>query len=382
MQKKFVTYTKRDRIAGFPKRTTPVDITRKDGNSRFVEFAAYRFDGHEVWMMHDVTERQQYEKTLKTSEERLRSIMDNAAESIIVINENGLITDYNLAAENMFGYRVDEILGHNVSMLMPSPYREQHDTYLANYLKTGITHIMNGPRELPGLRKDGSTFQMILSVTKIDHIGLFCGIIRDLSEQKLLEKEVADISTLEQDRIGKDIHDGLGQQLTALSLMTGSLKRELQREQHPQNEKLDEIISYLQQATNDARMLSRGLAPMSIEMLGLEDAIKILANDIQKTSEINCHFESEQPVTISDHTISIQIYRIIQECINNALKHADAKNIRIQLKNTDHFELTVSDDGKGFNVKDKAFNDSLGLRIMRYRADIIGCKLDIESSPG
>ena len=119
---------------------------------------------------------------------------------------------------------------------------------------------------------------------------------------------------------------------------------------------------------------------MSIEMLGLEDAIKILVNDIQKSSEINCHFESPQPVTISDQTISIQIYRIVQECINNTLKHADAKNIRVHLKNTDYFELTVSDDGKGFNVKDKINNNSLGLRILRYRADVIGCKLDIESS--
>lgn len=372
----------KDRIAGFPKQTTPAAITCKDGDRRFVEFAAYRFDDHEVWLMHDVTERQQYEKTLKRSEERLRAIMDNAAESIIVINEDGIITDYNLAAENMFGYSVDETIGHNVSMLMPSPYREQHDTYLSNYLKTGVTHIMNSPRELLALRKDGSTFQMILSVTEIDHIGLFCGIIRDLSEQKLLEKEVADISTLEQDRIGQDIHDGLGQQLTALSLMAASLKRELEREEHPQNKKLDEIINYLQQATNDARMLSRGLAPMSIEMLGLEDAIKILANDVQKTSGINCHFESEQPVNINDHTITIQIYRIVQECINNTLKHAEAKNIRIQIKNTNHFTLTISDDGKGFDANDKIFNDGLGLRIMRYRAGIIGCTLHIESSPG
>lgn len=372
----------KDRIAGFPKRTTPITITCKKGNRRFVEFAAYRFDDHEVWLMHDVTERQQYEKTLKSSEERLRAIMDNAAEAIIVINERGLITDYNLAAERMFGYSVDETINCNVSMLMPSPYREQHDTYLANYLKTGITHIMNAPRELPGLRKDGSTFPMILSVTGIDHIGLFCGMIRDLSEQKLLEKEIADVSTQEQERIGRDIHDGLGQQLTGLSLMVGSLKREFVRENIPQNKKLDDIIHYLQQAIINARMLSRGLAPMSIEAMGLEDAIKVLVGDIQKTSGINCRFESQHPVNINDHTTAIQIYRIIQECLNNALKHADAKNIRIQLNNTDHFELTVSDDGKGFVMKNKMFKNNLGLRIMRYRAGIIGCILNIESSPG
>lgn len=370
-----------DRKAGFHKKTVPVDIICKNGDRRFVEFAAYRFDDHEVWLMHDVTERQQYEKTLKKNEERLRAIMDNAAESIVVINESGLITDYNLASEKLFGYSATEAIGQNISILMPSPYREQHNTYLANFLKTGVTRMMNKPRELPGLRKDGTTFPLELSVTQIDHAGLYCGIMRDLSEQKLLEKEVADISTMEQDRIGKDIHDGLGQQLTGLSLMASSLQRELVRENIPKNEQLDEIIKYLQQATSDARLLSHGLAPMSIETLGIEDAIKILVNDIQKTTGIHCFLELRQTVNISDHTISIQIYRIIQEALNNAVKHANARNIHIKLENTDHFEIAVSDDGKGFEVTDKIFNKSLGLRIMRYRAGIIGCILDIESSP-
>ncbi|MDT8281595.1 MAG: PAS domain S-box protein, partial [Gammaproteobacteria bacterium] len=277
--KKIRNLYEKDRNAGFPKRTTPVSITSKQGYQRLIEFAAYRFDDHEVWLMHDVTERMHYEKTLKMSKERLRAIMDNAAEAIIVIDEGGLMTDYNLAAENMFGYSADETIGHNISMLMPSPYREHHDTYLANYLQTGIPHVRNIPRELPGKRKDGSTFPMMLSVSKIDHIGLFCGIMRDLGEQKLLEKEIASISTLEQERIGRDIHDGLGQQLTGLSLMTASLQRELAREHIPQNKKLDDIIQHLQQTIINARTLSRGLAPMSIETLGIDDAIRVLIND-------------------------------------------------------------------------------------------------------
>ena len=142
------------------------------------------------------------------------------------------------------------------------------------------------------------------------------------------------------------------------------------------------MINYIQKATIDARQLSRGLAPMSIETLGLEDAIKILVNDIQNTTDINCYFEASQPVNISDHTISIQIYRIVQEAVNNAVKHADASNIHIKLINSDHFELTVSDDGKGFDIADKKFSKHLGLRIMHYRAGIIGCKLHIESIPG
>ena len=332
--------------------------------------------------MHDVTERQHYEEKLETSENRLRAIMDNAAESIIVIDKKGIITDFNRASKNLFGYRHDETIGNNINMLMPSPYREQHDGYLSNYLETGKTHMLNHPRELPALRKDGSTFPMEITVTEIGHLGLYCGIIRDLSEQKNLEKEVADICSLEQDRIGQDIHDSLGQQLTGLSLMTSSLKRELERESIPQSKKLDELISFLQHATEDAQMLSRGLAPMSIETLGLEDVVAILIDDIQKSTDINCDLEIQQPLNINDHRITIQIYRIIQEAVNNAVKHAEAKNIHVTLRNTDQFELSISDDGKGFKVSDNKFRKNLGLRIMRYRAGIVGCKLVVESETG
>lgn len=371
------------RAEGFTETSDPISIICKNGSKRWIEFSAYRYDDHEVWLMNDVTDREQYEKQLRTSTERLRSIMDNAAESIIVINEDGLITDFNAASERLFGYHFDEAIGHNVKMLMPSPYREQHDSYIANYIITGKSMFLGqlNKRELPGLRKDGTIIPLELTINRIDHLRLFCGIIRDMSEHKALEKEVADICAREQDRIGQDIHDGLGQQLTGLGMMLSSLKRELARENIPQTEKLDEIISYVQKAAEDSRTISRGLAPMSIETLGLEDALKLLANDIQKTTGIKCTVESGQPVNINDNTITIQIYRIIQEAVNNAVKHANAKNIRIVLKNVDHFEFSVSDDGDGFQVTDDTFLNSLGVRIMRYRAGIIGCNLHIATSP-
>lgn len=370
------------RARGFNETSDPVMIKCKQGSNRFIEFSAYRYDDHEVWLMHDVTARESTAKQLKRSEERLRAIMDNTSESIIVITNEGLVTDFNPAAESMFGYLADEIIGRNVSTLMPSPYREQHDSYIANSLNTDKSKLgRSNKRELPGLHKSGKVMPLELTINRVDRMGLFCGIIRDLSEHKALEKEVADICTREQDRIGQDIHDGLGQQLTGLGMMLSSLKRELMRANIPQTEKLDEIIMYLQKAAEDSRTLSRGLAPMSIETLGLEDAIKLLAKDIEKTTGIHCSFESPEPVNISDSTITIQIYRIVQEAVNNAAKYANAKNIRITLKNTEHFELSVSDDGNGFQVSDDTFKGSLGIRIMRYRAGIIGCNMHISTSP-
>ena len=94
----------------------------------------------------------------------LQSIFDSAVEGIIVIDAKGLIKAFNPAAERLFGYRADEVLGQNVKLLMPSPDREQHDRYIANYLNTKVPKIIGTGREVRGRRKDGSTFPLHLSV--------------------------------------------------------------------------------------------------------------------------------------------------------------------------------------------------------------------------
>jgi len=371
-----------ERAAGFPRQTGPIALTRKNGEQRYVEYAGYKFDDHEVWIIHDVSKRQESETALRDREERLRAVMDNAAEAIIVIGTDGLITDFNTAAEKLFGYTAGEIISNNVSMLMPSPYSEAHDGYLAHYQETGEPRILNQSRELPGRRKDGSTFPLQLTVTEVDHLGAFVGIIRDLSEQKALERQIADISTQEQERIGLEIHDGLGQQLTGLSMVATSIKRSLASRNQPEAEKLDELITQLQLSIKEARALSRGLAPVPINPEGLADALTMLAQDVKIKTGIDCSFEAHHAIEIKDRTNAMQIYRIVQEAVNNAVKHANASKISIYLDRVDgSCELSVSDNGCGFDT-DKNINDGLGMRIMRYRAGIIGCNLEINSTVG
>jgi len=372
----------RDRKAGFPRRTGPILLIRKNGTQHFVEYAAYKFDDHEVWLMHDVTKRHESEAALRDREERLRAVMDNVAEAIVVIGKDGLITEFNIAAEKLFGYTIKEVIGHNISQLMPTPYREAHDGYLANYLKTGENRIINHPRELPGLQKDGSTLPLRITVTEIDHLGVFVGIIHDLSDQKALEKQIADISTEEQERIGQEIHDGLGQQLTGLSMMATSIKRQLASQNLAEAGQLEELILHLQTAIKDARALSRGLSPVPVTPEGLTDAFTMLANDIKAKTGIDCHFEAFNAADIKDRTNAIQAYRIAQEAVNNAVKHGRPSKINIILDGREEqCELTVNDNGCGFQL-DETSNEGLGIRIMRYRAGIIGCNLEIVSSPG
>ena len=137
-----------------------------------------------------VIERRQANEALRQSELRTRGILDAAADAIITINDDGSVDTVNPAAERLFGYAADELIGRNVSMLMPAPFRGEHDGYLSNYLRTGDRKIIGIGREVVGLRKDGSTFAMDLAVSEMN-LGdrrLFTGILRDITERKRAEK--------------------------------------------------------------------------------------------------------------------------------------------------------------------------------------------------
>jgi two-component system, LuxR family, sensor kinase FixL len=125
---------------------------------------------------------------LREKQEHLQAIWDSAFDAIITIDRHGLIETANRATEKMFGYAASELLGKNIKLLMPKPYCQEHDDYIGRYHDTGQKRILNTPRELVALRKDGSIFPIDLSVTQIDHSGFFTGIIRDISERSPLNR--------------------------------------------------------------------------------------------------------------------------------------------------------------------------------------------------
>ena len=182
----------------------------------------------------DITQQKRAENALAENERRLRSIVDTAADAIITMDEQCIIESFNPAAERMFGYSAAEAIGQNVKIIMSSPEREEHDGYVADYLKTGIKKILGTTREVQSRRKDGSTFQSELSVTEF-YVGgqrHFAGVHRDVSERKALQRELLTIASEEQRRIGQDLHDVVGQELTGLGMLAGSLAETL-REHSP-----------------------------------------------------------------------------------------------------------------------------------------------------
>lgn len=133
---------------------------------------------------------QQMMQALREREERMQAVLNTAADAIITIDRRGIMEGVNPATARMFGFTQQELVGKNVAMLMPSPYCEEHDGYIARYLETGVAHIIGIGREVVGKRKDGSTFPLDLAVSQIDHLGLFTGILRDITERVESRKQL------------------------------------------------------------------------------------------------------------------------------------------------------------------------------------------------
>lgn len=323
-------------------------------------------------------EIQQRTAALRTSQEHLAAVLHTAADAIITINAKGIIQSVNTATERMFGYAATEMSGQNVKMLMPPPYQDHHDRYLANYNKSGIKKMIGIGREVVARRKDGSTFPVDLAVSEVEHLQLFTGILRDITRRKELERDVVEIASLEQRRIGQDLHDSVGQELTALNILVADLAETLQSEPSGCAKLVEQMTQGLQRSQQELRAVMRGLLPVAVDTEGLMAALSDLADRIQREGKATCQFDCPEPVSMADNLTATHLYLIAQEAVHNAVKHAQPKNIRISLESNALLTLSVQDDGSGMPAEPSENNRGLGLRIMRNRASIIGATLTIQ----
>jgi PAS domain S-box-containing protein len=325
----------------------------------------------------DITERKRGEQDLLASEARLRAILDTAMDAIITMDIHGMIQSVNPASERMFGYAAAEMIGHNVRLLMPSLYREEHDGYLKRYLQTGEKHIIGVGRELEARRKDGSIFPMHLVVSEIEDRKFFTGILRDMTEHKRLEREVVEIASEQQQRIGQDLHDSVAQELAALNLLARDLAETLGTDPARAAQLIERMDRGLRRSQQELRAVLRGLLPVAVDSEGLMAALADLTDRTQQEGKVTCTFDCPESVAVADNLTATHLYLIAQEAVHNALKHGRPRNIRISLESNELLVLRVQCDGIGMPAGPPA-SGGLGLRIMRNRAAIIGATLTIE----
>jgi two-component system, LuxR family, sensor kinase FixL len=380
---------------------------RQNGTSAWVHVTATacrNADGtleFSAGVIRDITERRLAEQALQDKKRRLRSILDTAADAIIVFDLNGVIDTVNPAAEQMFGYPASEMLGQNVKMLMPAPFQEKFDSFFRRYHETADAGNFRIGREAIGIRKDGTLFPIDLSASSVDHLGIFTAVLRNITERKRLEKHVLEIAAEEQRRIAQELHDGTQQELAGMTMlaevMINLLNQLPQKDLADPGERIFDARIYrqlseisnklwlrLSEASKHVRDLSHGIMPVHIDPEGLRSALAQLAYSTDKVMGISCQFECGELVDVENSTTATNLFRIAQESLKNAIQHGRANQIQISMgTQSNRFVLEIRDNGIGFDPENLPTNSvtneiqGMGLRIMEYRARMIGGTLII-----
>jgi signal transduction histidine kinase len=206
-------------------------------------------------------------------------------------------------------------------------------------------------------------------------------VLAAVIDRRQLEEELLAISGREQQRIGQDLHDGLCQQLVGIEFRNSVLVQQLAKEEEAKTEAM-RIGELIRDATRQARLLAKGLSPVQLDAAGLMSALQELTSNASKLFNVSCRFECLQPVLVADNAVATHLYRIVQEAISNAVKHGQARFIIVSLiGSADQSTLRIWNNGAEF-PGDATAEGGLGLRIMQYRAEMIGATLKIGSAIG
>jgi PAS domain S-box-containing protein len=208
------------------------------------------------------------------------------------------------------------------------------------------------------------------------------GTLQDITDRRQLEKEILQISEREQSRIGQDLHDGLCQHLAGIEFRLLALKQKLEEKSKPQAADAAELARLIREGIEQTRTLSRGLSPVMLEPDGLMNALQELAIATEKAFKISCALNCPTPLLVYDNAVATHLYRIAQEAVQNALRHGKAKTIVVHLlRQNDRLVLAVKDDGVAF-TKPPPRHPGMGLRVMQYRAGMVGGSLIVQHEPG
>jgi two-component system, chemotaxis family, CheB/CheR fusion protein len=314
---------------------------------------------------------------------RLATVLMDSNDAVTVEDLDGRITAWNHGAERMYGYTHSEALKLCSSRLVPPHLRASAKARMVR-LRSGE---VVSPWDTQRLHKNGRVFDVSITATALkDPAGRPIAIAtteRDVTERRALEREVAESAAKEQRRVGRELHDVTGQELTGLSLLARSLAESLEEHAAPGAETARKITEGLRRALRQVRALARGLNPVAVDSEGLAAALEDLAARTTEVSGIVCTFDCAKQVSIASTETATHVFRIAQEAITNAVKHAGATRIAIRLvgvRSPKSVRLEVVDDGGGIR-KGRAAGTGAGLRIMGYRAGMIGAKLEVVAAP-
>lgn len=338
---------------------------------------------HRIAFVFDLSESRAIERALADSERRYRDLFNQSPIGKLVCDGERIVMANQRALSMFRAGSAAQLVGHSLLDLVPEARRAAVLERLERFQATGEALPLQQDR---ARRLDGQEIDIEFTASPLREGGrrLLHVIVQDVSERRALEREVIEISTAEQARIGREIHDGICQQLLATDLIVLGLERRLARGGADAQtlESLRQAATQIEQALAQARALANGSAPVHIDAGSLRTSLEAMAASASSSHGLPCVLEFSGDAGGLDQVTATHLYRIAQEAVVNAAKHAQATRIDIRFDaRGPAFDLRVSDDGVGLPEAAPAWGH-LGLSIMRYRARIIGASLAVVSRPG
>jgi PAS domain S-box-containing protein len=311
-------------------------------------------------------------ESVRQGEERHKQVIQTALDGFVRFDRNGNVLEVNQALCELLADTADNLKKRNAFDATGIGLPADVQSRISKLEEEGAAHCFARL-----VRRDGPEIEVEISLRRNGDD--FFGFVHDVSAQRHLERQMQQITLDERRRFGQELHDGLGQQLTAIEMMIHTLARELKTPAPKQAKTAFEITNYIRRAIAQAREIAHGLVPVADEGEGLMNALQELSR-MTALAGVACEFECAKPIKIDDAGMASHLHRIAQEGVTNALKHAQAQHIRLRLDDLGSaIELTIEDDGRGFSRRKKA-HGGMGLNVMQHRAVLIGGRLTVENT--
>jgi len=343
-------------------------------------------------ILRDVTERLAAEREQQRLTQRLAGLLDSAMDAIITVNDQNHIVLYNRAAEKIFGWPSEQMMGERLEKLMPERFRADHALHLQHFAATGTTsRRMGDGTVLYGQRANCEEFPMEASISQLSvpEGRLFTVILRDVSQRVQAQRELQAFASEshalregEKARIARELHDELAQSLTAIKMDAIWVRDNLADGHDAIQAKLKGMLALLDNTVAATRRIAADLRPLLLDDLGLGPAIEWLAHNFTQRSGVDCSLDVDDEVDLPEPYASA-VFRIVQESLANVAKHAQATRVTVSVERKPHsVTLRIEDNGVGFEVKAPRKTHSLGLMGLRERAQLLQGSVQIQSQPG
>lgn len=319
---------------------------------------------------------------IERAERRFQDLFEVGPDAIVVLGDDGVVRMVNARAERLFGCPRSDLIGQGVEQLVAPELRQDFREHCVTQVRSGEAKTIGVSEDVQIVARDGRRIPVEINLSPYHHESgqLVVATLRDTTQRRALQRQLAEAADNERRHIGQELHDGIGQQLTGLAFMCQRLQQKCAGTD--ESEYAGNLAELAKTTLSQVRELARGMCPVQVLDDSLIAALNNLADETRTRFGIRCVVRHDPEVEVNDTNLATNLFLIAREAVNNAIKHSKADRITITLDRPDgHVRMQVRDSGVGM-AKYPIHAEGMGLRLIRHRASLIGASLNFTSKPG